>query len=106
MPGKPDHTNTNGPGQFFPGEKAYRAWDEGWRYRYSGTAAQRPITDNPFDATNFPEESKAWNTGWNEAAANSAGKRRMPATSGVAAAAAGTSATSAVPTPTPPGGQQ
>lgn len=68
--------------QSFPGSKEGRAWDEGFRYRYGGTAAQRPSTDNPYNSADFPAEFDGWDAGWSTADANSAGTRFMPATTG------------------------
>ncbi len=85
MPGKPDsweRPSNASLGTYYPGNKEYRAWDEGWRYRHGGTAIARPITDNPYDANDRPAESKAWNAGWNESNGNTGGEKRMPATSG------------------------
>ena len=85
MPGKPDsHTAASAPGLgvYAPGSKEYRAWDDGWRYRYSDVPLNVPITNNPFDATQSPAEKAAWDNGWNEANGNTAGAQRMPATTG------------------------
>ena len=86
MPGKSDsHTAATaaGLGQYFPGSKEYRAWDEGWQYRYGGTAVQRPVTDNPYTSDlGKVAEKAAWDHGWNEADGNSGGAQRMPATTG------------------------
>lgn len=89
MPGKPDgHQDITRAlrGCYFPGSKEYRAWDEGWRYRYGGTAAANPKTDNPFDSTKQPSQYAAWDFGWDAANTNATGLRRMPATTGVAPA--------------------
>lgn len=89
MPGKGDaHTRATagGLGNYVVGSKEWKAWDQGWRYRYSGAAASVPITNNPFDATARPAEKAAWDNGWNEANGNSGGERRMPATTGTAPA--------------------
>ena len=84
MPGKADFGAGGTIGQYAPGSKEYRAWDEGWRYRYSDTALNAPIGDNPHDPTDSPAKYQAWNDGWNEADANSGGAQRMPATTGTA----------------------
>ena len=42
-----------------------RAYCQGFLYRLGGTAIARPITDNPYDATERPTNNKDWNTGWN-----------------------------------------
>ena len=88
MPGKTDFgkilTGSPPQGQYAPGSKEMRAWDEGNRYRHSGTAAQRPSTDNPFNQTNDPMRYNAWDAGWATADAMTAGQRFMPATSGAA----------------------
>ena len=76
MPGKPDFGAGGSLGQYFPGSKEYRAWDEGWLRRYAGGA----IGDNPHPSGTA--ENAAWANGFNEAAANSGGARRMPATTG------------------------
>lgn len=88
MPGKPDsHTQATaaGLGVYVPGSKEYKAWDDGWRYRYTGTQTTAPITNNPFSAAQSPAEKAAWDNGWNEASANTAGAQRMPATTGAPA---------------------
>lgn len=85
MPGKWDsHTRATegGLGQYFPGGKEAQAWDEGWRYRYSGPAVSVPITNNPYLGTERTVEKLAWDNGWNEADANTAGEQRGPATEG------------------------
>ena len=84
MPGKADFSAGGAVGQYAPGSKEYRAWDEGWRYRYSDTALNAPIGNNPHPANTA--KNKAWNDGWNEADGNSGGVRRMPATTGTAPA--------------------
>ena len=88
MPGKGDFGKRlslpTPQGQYFPGSKEFRAWDEGYRYRHGGTAAARPSTDNPYNATNDPMRYNAWDAGWSTADANSAGTRFMPATTGAA----------------------
>jgi len=47
-------------------QKNVRAYDEGVRYRMSGTAALRPITGNPEDGVGSEAET-AWDKGWNDA---------------------------------------
>ena len=89
MPGKSDFGKIlTGPpppaGQYFPGSKEYRAWDQGLLYRHGGTAAQRPAGDNPFDANAQPAERAAWADGWSTGDAMQAGQRFMPAASGAA----------------------
>lgn len=83
MPGKPNSwyvDNLTARGTYYPGSKEYRAWDEGYRYRYGGTAASRPKADNPYTAiqTKLPAEFAAWNYGWDWANQNTAGTREMP----------------------------
>lgn len=85
MPGKGDsHTaaTAGGLGNYVPGSKEWKAWDQGWQYRYSGAALSVPITNNPFSATQSPAEKAAWDNGWNEANGNTGGAQRMPATVG------------------------
>ena len=85
MPGKGDaHTRATaaGLGNYVVGSKEYKAWSDGWSYRYSGAAISVPITDNPFDVAQSPAEKAAWDNGWNEADGNTGGERRMPATTG------------------------
>ena len=81
MPGKGDFgsatNNTAGAGQYAPGSKEWRAWDEGAQYRFSGTAAERPVTNNPFGAGR-PREKTAWDDGWHEANDGNIATRRMP----------------------------
>ena len=81
MPGKLDCGAGGAVCSVFASHQA-KAWDAGWRYRYSGSAAAVPITDNPYDQNVLPVEYAAWNNGWNEAAANSGGAQRGPATTG------------------------
>ncbi len=47
--------------------KDTKAFSEGLYYRYSGTAAQRPVTDNPH---NPGDVFDAWVNGWNLANSN------------------------------------
>ena len=81
MPGKGDFGSATGgnagKGLYAPGSKEYKAWDEGARYRFSGTAAERPVTNNPFGAGR-PVEKTAWDAGWNEANDGNIATRRMP----------------------------
>ena len=84
MPGKPNSwgvSTASGLGTYYPGSKEYRAWDEGYRYRYAGTAAERPKANNPYTAiqAKLPSEFAAWDNGWDWADQNSAGTREMPA---------------------------
>lgn len=76
MPGKPDYGAGGEVGQYYPGSKEYRAWDEGFLARYALAA----IGTNPHPAGSL--ENIAWGHGYNEADANSGGTRRMPATTG------------------------
>lgn len=86
MPGKGDFGSQTagnaGAGLYTPGSNEWKAWDEGAQYRFGGTAIQRPITDNPFDATGRPAERAAWDAGWNEANSGNIATRRMPYISG------------------------
>jgi hypothetical protein len=85
MPGRWDSqkvSSTNVLGNAFPGSKEAKAWENGFSYRYTDTAANAPITDNPFDATQSPVENRAWDDGWDAADANTAGKQYGPATTG------------------------
>ena len=81
MPGKGDYGKAlsipKPQGQYFPGSKEYRAWDEGFNTRYtgSGTAGQNPHLAGSKNHT-------AWADGWATADANSAGARFMPFNSG------------------------
>ena len=90
MPGKSDFGKALSvpppQGQYFPGSKEYRAWDQGYLYRHGGTAAARPQGNNPFDQTNQPAEWAAWDGGWATADAAQAGQRFMPAATGAAPA--------------------
>ena len=82
MPGKPDYGIEGGPkGQFFPGSKEYRAWDEGWRRRYADGALSKPNTVHPVGTAEYVADQ----SGWTDADNNSTGKRRMPFVSGVPA---------------------
>lgn len=49
-------------------QKTIRAYNEGVEYRMSGTAAQKPVTGNPWDGLGVPEET-AWDAGYADAAA-------------------------------------
>ncbi len=83
MPGKGDFGQAGDLGKYFPGDNSWKAWDEGFRYRYGGTALERPAGNNPYLADPARQvEAVAWNDGWNEADNNTGGVRRMPATSG------------------------
>lgn len=79
MPGKTDYSAGGAQGNY-GFSKLVLAWNEGWLYRYSDTALNAPITDNPHPANTA--KNQAWADGWNEAAANTGGARRMPATTG------------------------
>ncbi len=46
--------------------KNVKAYAEGVEYRMTDTALNHPITDNPWDGTNTPEET-SWDAGWNDA---------------------------------------
>lgn len=48
-----------------------KAYCEGMQYRTTGTAAAKPITDNPHQAGS--EAETAWDAGWNAADAKAAG---------------------------------
>ena len=83
MPGKLDCGASGSVCSIFASHQN-KAWDAGWRHRYADTAANNPITDNPYDANVLPVEKAAWDNGWNEANGNSGGLRRGPATTGTA----------------------
>jgi hypothetical protein len=82
MPGKYDFGAGGQLGQYYPGSHEGRAWDQGWQYRYSDVPLSAPITDNPYDDAELPNENAAWAAGWAEANANTGGAQRMPATTG------------------------
>lgn len=91
MPGKPDaHQDVGGMrnnllGNYFPGSKEYRAWDEGWTRRYVEGELSKPNTIH--DSVKNPAEFEADQAGWDAANNNSTGLCRMPATCGVPPAA-------------------
>ena len=63
-----------GKGQYGPGSKEYRAWDEGWQANVAG-AAKNTV---PYTLEGRPAEYDAWIAGWEEANA-ARGIRRQPA---------------------------
>ena len=76
MPGKPNC------GQFdrcshFPGTKSYRAWDEGYRRRYSGDGTGSSAKDQTVHSAGT-EEYEQDQAGWDRANNNSGGLRYMP----------------------------
>ena len=82
MPGKPDAHQDNVAGQrgnYFPGSKEYRAWDDGWRRRY----AEGAKAATSFTAADNPAEFEADQSGWDAANNNSTGVCRMPHACGV-----------------------
>ena len=83
MPGKGDYgkrlSDPVPQGQYFPGSKEYRAWDEGYQYRLGGTGVERPVTDNPYVEADDPMKWAAWDAGWSTSDANTLPTRFMPA---------------------------
>ena len=81
MPGKSDYgsTGTYGIGQYAPGSKEYRAWNEGWTRRYVVGSGSKAATVHASGTLEFIADQ----AGWDEANNNSAGDRKMPAISGV-----------------------
>ena len=81
MPGKPDYGSpgTSGIGQYAPGSKEYRAWNEGWMRRYIVGSASKPNTVHTAGTSEFIADQ----AGWDQANNNSTGSRRMPAIFGV-----------------------
>ena len=62
-----------GKGQYYPGSKEYRAWDEGFTANVGGAAKDTvPYT------TDLPAEYDAWIAGWEEAKA-ARPRKYMPA---------------------------
>ena len=84
MPGKGDFGTDNATGKYAVGSKEWRAWDEGWNYRYTGDGVTNPKTNNPFDSTERPVEKQAWDDGYDSAAAATATTQRMPWNTGAA----------------------
>lgn len=64
-----------GKGQYAPGSKEYRAWDEGWHANLIDGATKG---DCPYTAQSRPFEFDAWMAGWEEANAGR-GERKQPA---------------------------
>ena len=81
MPGKSDYgsAGTGGIGQYAPGSKEYRAWNEGWIRRYVVGSASKAATVHASGTKEFTADQ----AGWDEANNNSTGVKRMPAIAGV-----------------------
>ena len=75
MPGKPDYDQTGKPGQYYPGSKEYRAWDEGWVRRYVDGGGSQSNTVHPVGSAEYVADQ----AGWTEANGQLAdSRRRMP----------------------------
>lgn len=60
------------PNRFNPREQ--KAFCDGMAHRLADTAANNPITDNPFDNTNVEGDNEiAWDAGWNAADGDAGG---------------------------------
>ena len=82
MPGKPDAHQDAVAGQlgnYFPGSKEYRAWDEGWRRRYAEGELSKANTIHTSGTAEFTADQ----AGWDAANTNSSGICRMPYICGV-----------------------
>lgn len=78
MPGKPNCGQIDRC-RHFPGTKGYRAWDEGYRRRYSGDATGSSAKDQTVH-TAGTEEFEQDQAGWDRANNNlgAGAKRYMP----------------------------